>query len=352
MKQYFSVKAKYPDAILLFRVGDFYETYGKDAVIAVEILNIALTSKANGPAGKIEMAGFPFHALDTYLPKLVRAGKRVAICDQLEDPKKTKTLVKRGVTELVTPGVSTNEAVLNHGENNFLAALHFDQKRAGVAFFDISTAEFLTAEGSIEYIDKLLSSFNPKEILYERSKRSLFQKTFHHKGARFEMEDWVYTGESAQTRLLKHFQTTSLKGFGIQNMPLAIIASASVLYYMDMTQHLQLGHIQQIARIDEDNYLRLDRYTIRNLELCSTINQEGKSLLDILDKTCTPMGKRQLRRWILFPLKDKQAIESRQEVVAFFMTRNEIHQYVKERLSLVGDLERIVSKVAVGRVSP
>ncbi len=352
MKQYFSVKAKYPDAILLFRVGDFYETYGKDAVIAVEILNIALTSKANGPAGKIEMAGFPFHALDTYLPKLVRAGKRVAICDQLEDPKKTRTLVKRGVTELVTPGVSTNEAVLEHGENNFLAALHFDQKRAGVAFFDISTAEFLTAEGSIEYIDKLLSSFNPKEILYERSKRSLFQKTFHHKGARFEMEDWVYTGESAQTRLLKHFQTTSLKGFGIQNMPLAIIASASVLYYMDMTQHLQLGHIQQIARIDEDNYLRLDRYTIRNLELCSTINQEGKSLLDILDKTCTPMGKRQLRRWILFPLKDKQAIESRQEVVAFFMTRNEIHQYVKERLSLVGDLERIVSKVAVGRVSP
>ncbi len=352
MKQYFSVKNKYPDAILLFRVGDFYETYGKDAVTAVEILNIALTSKANGPAGKIEMAGFPFHALDTYLPKLVRAGKRVAICDQLEDPKKAKTLVKRGVTELVTPGVSTNDAVLEHGENNFLAALHLDQKRAGVAFLDISTGEFITAEGSIEYIDKLLSSFNPKEILYERTKRSLFQSLFHYNGPRFEMEDWVYTDDSARTRLLKHFQTASLKGFGIQNMPLAIIASASVLYYMDMTQHLQLGHIQQIARIDEDNYVRLDRYTIRNLELCSTISQEGKSLLDILDQTCTPMGKRQLRRWLLFPLKDIKAIEDRQQVVGFFMTNKEIHQYVKERLSLVGDLERIVSKVAVGRVSP
>jgi DNA mismatch repair protein MutS len=352
MKQYFSIKAKYPDAVLLFRVGDFYETYGKDAILAAEILNIALTFKTAGKTGKIEMAGFPFHALDTYLPKLVKAGKRVAICDQLEDPKKTKTLVKRGVTELVTPGVSTNEAVLDHGENNFLAALHLDQKRAGVAFLDISTGEFITAEGSFEYVDKLLSSFNPKEILYERSKRSLFQDTFHYNGPRFEMEDWVYTDDSAQRRLLKQFQTVSLKGFGIQNMPLAIIASASVLYYMDMTQHLQLGHIQQISRIDEDNYVRLDRYTIRNLELCNTINQEGKSLLEILDKTCTPMGKRQLRRWILFPLKDIKAIEARQEVVEFFMNNKEIHQYVKERLSLVGDLERIVSKVAVGRVSP
>ncbi|MBO5978340.1 MAG: DNA mismatch repair protein MutS, partial [Bacteroidales bacterium] len=308
IKQYFEVKEKYPQTLLLFRVGDFYEMFGQDALIAVDILNIALTHKSNGAAGKIEMAGFPHHALDSFLPKLVRAGKRVAICDQLEDPSKTKKLVKRGVTELVTPGVSTNEAVLSIGENNFLAALHIDKNRAGVAFLDISTGEFLTAEGNFEYVDKLLSSFMPKEIIYERSKRAVFVENFHHQAARFEMEDWVYTSDAANERLLKFFQISHLKGFGIQHLPLAIIASASIFYYMDMTEHRQLSHIQNISRIEEDKFVRLDRYTIRSLELCNSINEGGKSLLDVLDKTSTAMGKRLMRRWILFPLKEVSAI--------------------------------------------
>lgn len=352
IKQYFEVKAKYPQTLLLFRVGDFYEVFGQDALTAVEILNIALTHKSNGAAGKIEMAGFPHHALDTFLPKLVRAGKRVAICDQLEDPSKTKKLVKRGVTELVTPGVSTNEAVLNIGENNFLAALHIEKNRAGVAFLDISTGEFLTAEGSFEYVDKLLSSFMPKEIIYERSKRAVFTEHFHHQAARFEMEDWVYTTDAANERLLKFFQVAHLKGFGIQHLPLAIIASASVFYYMDMTEHHQLSHIQHISRIEEDKYVRLDRYTIRSLELCQSINEGGKSLLDVLDKTSTAMGKRLLRRWILFPLKDVKAINQRLDVVEYFFKDLEMKDFLKEQLSQIGDLERMVSKISVGRISP
>jgi len=352
IKQYFEVKAKYPETVLLFRVGDFYETYGQDAVVAVEILNIAMTAKSNGPAGKIEMAGFPHHALDAYLPKLVRAGKRVAICDQLEDPKKAKKLVKRGVTELVTPGVSTNDAVLNIGENNFLAGIHMDKSRAGVAFLDISTGEFLTAEGSFEYIDKLLGSFMPKEVLYERSKRALFAEHFHYSGSRFEMEDWVYTEESATNRLTRQFQTRNLKGFGLQQMTLAVIASGSVLYYMDMTEHTQLGHIQTLSRIEEDKYVRLDRYTINSLELCHTMNEGGKSLLDIIDHTQTAMGSRLMRRWVLFPLKDVQAIVSRQNVVEYFYRNAECRAFLSAKIASVGDLERIVSKVSVGRASP
>ena len=352
IKQYFEVKEKYPQTLLLFRVGDFYEMFGQDALIAVDILNIALTHKSNGAAGKIEMAGFPHHALDSFLPKLVRAGKRVAICDQLEDPSKTKKLVKRGVTELVTPGVSTNEAVLSIGENNFLAALHIDKNRAGVAFLDISTGEFLTAEGNFEYVDKLLSSFMPKEIIYERSKRAVFVENFHHQAARFEMEDWVYTSDAANERLLKFFQISHLKGFGIQHLPLAIIASASIFYYMDMTEHRQLSHIQNISRIEEDKFVRLDRYTIRSLELCSSINEGGKSLLDVLDKTSTAMGKRLMRRWILFPLKEVSAINKRLDVVEYFFKDLEMKDFLKEQLSQIGDLERMVSKISVGRISP
>lgn len=352
IKQYFEVKAKYPETVLLFRVGDFYETYGQDAVVAVEILNIAMTAKSNGPAGKIEMAGFPHHALDTYLPKLVRAGKRVAICDQLEDPKKAKKLVKRGVTELVTPGVSTNDAVLSIGENNFLAGIHIEKNRAGIAFLDISTGEFLTAEGSFEYIDKLLGSFMPKEVLYERSKRAVFTDRFHYTGSHFEMEDWVYTEDSAVNRLTKQFQTKNMKGFGLQQMTLAVIASGSVLYYMDMTEHTQLGHIQTLSRIEEDKYVRLDRYTINSLELCHTINEGGKSLLDIIDHTQTAMGSRLLRRWVLFPLKDAAAIVSRQNVVEYFYKNADFRTFLNQRIAMVGDLERIVSKISVGRASP
>lgn len=352
IKQYFAIKAKYPDAVLLFRVGDFYEAYGADALKLVEIIHIALTSKSNGAAGRIEMAGFPHHALDTYLPKLVRAGKRVAICDQLEDPKKVKTLVKRGVTELVTPGVSINDAVLDIKENNFLGALHIEKNRAGIAFLDISTGEFLTAEGSLEFVDKLLASFAPKEVLYERGKRAVFQEKFHYSGAKFEMEDWVYTEDSAENRLLKHFQTKNLKGFGIQSMPFAIIASGSILYYMDMTQHLQLSHIRTITRIEEDCFVRLDRYTIRSLELCSTMNDGGKSLLDVLDETHTPMGSRMLRRWMLFPLKDISQIVTRQNITEYLYQQEDIRRHLEEKISGVGDLERIVSKISTGRVSP
>ena len=352
IKQYFEVKAKYPETVLLFRVGDFYETYGQDAVVAVEILNIAMTAKSNGAAGKIEMAGFPHHALDTYLPKLVRAGKRVAICDQLEDPKKAKKLVKRGVTELVTPGVSTNDAVLNIGENNFLAGIHMEKNRAGVAFLDISTGEFLTAEGSYEYIDKLLGSFMPKEVLYERGKRALFVEHFHYSGSRFEMEDWVYTEESATNRLTRQFQTKNLKGFGLQQMTLAVIASGSVLYYMDMTEHTQLGHIQTLSRIEEDKFVRLDRYTINSLELCHTMNEGGKSLLDVIDHTQTAMGSRLMRRWVLFPLKEVAAIVQRQNVVEYFYRNAGFRAFLSAKIATVGDLERIVSKVSVGRASP
>lgn len=352
IKQYFETKSKHPDALLLFRVGDFYEAYGNDALEVVDILSIALTRKSNGLAGPIEMAGFPHHALDNFLPKLVRAGRRVAICDQLEDPKQTKKLVKRGITELVTPGVSTNEHILDQKENNFLASIHLEKNRAGIALLDISTGEFYTAEGSFEYIDKLLNTFQPKEILYERNKRAFFKEHFQTNASRFEMDDWVYTEESATNRLLKHFQTKSLKGFGIQNMPSAIVASGAILYYMDLTEHKQLGHIQTLSRVEEDTFVRLDRYTIRSLELCDTINEGGKSLLKTIDRTKSAMGGRLLRRWILFPLKDIDSIVERQNVVDYFIKNPELRDFLSQKLSGIGDLERIVAKVAVGRVSP
>ena len=352
IRQYFEMKSKHPDAVLLFRVGDFYEAYGQDALTVVDILSIALTKKSNGAAGPIEMAGFPHHALDNFLPKLVRAGRRVAICDQLEDPKLTKKLVKRGITELVTPGVSTNEHILSQKENNFLAGLHIDKNRAGVSFLDISTGEFYTAEGTIEFVDKLLGSFAPKELLYERGKRAFVQERFHYSGARYEMDDWVYTEESANTRLLRHFQTKHLKGFGIQNMPLAIIASGSVLYYMDMTEHTQISHIRSLSRLDEEQYVRLDRYTIRSLELCEAMNEGGKSLLSVIDRTQSAMGGRLMRRWLLFPLKQVEPIRVRQDITEFFFKQPLLTNAVRQILGSIGDLERIASKIAVGRVSP
>ncbi len=352
MKQYFEIKRKHPDAVLLFRVGDFYETFLEDAVTASEILGITLTRRANGSAQSVELAGFPHHALDTYLPKLVRAGKRVAICDQLEDPKLTKKLVKRGITELVTPGVSINDNILNNKENNFLASVHLNSKGAGVAFLDISTGEFLTAEGSFDYVDKLLSSMSPKEVLFERSKRKEFEAHFNSKYCTFEMEDWVFTAESANDRLLKHFQTSSLKGFGVQDLALGIIASGAILYYLDFTQHTQISHITHLSRIEEDRYVWLDRFTIRNLELYSTMNSEGKSLVDIIDHTVTPMGARMLKRWVSFPLKDVKPINERLDMVDTFFRDVELKETLQEQMSTMGDLERLISKVAVGRVSP
>jgi DNA mismatch repair protein MutS len=352
IKQYFEMKSKHPDAVLLFRVGDFYEAYGQDALDVVEILSIVLTRKSNGPAGPIEMAGFPHHALDTYLPKLVRAGRRVAICDQLEDPKMTKKLVKRGITELVTPGVSTNENILDQKENNFLASLQIEKNSAGVALLDISTGEFLAAEGSFDYIDKLLNTFQPKEVLYERGKKELYRQHFSLSTSRFELDDWVYNEESAMNRLLKQFQTRSLKGFGIQNMNAAIIASGAILYYMDLTEHHQLSHIQSISRVEEDRFVRLDRYTIRSLELCDTINEGGRSLLNVIDKTKSAMGGRLLRRWMLFPLKEVKPIVERQDIVEYFFRNPELREYISGKLGQIGDLERIVSKISVGRVSP
>lgn len=352
MKQYFEIKSKHPDAILLFRVGDFYETFSEDAIIAAEILGITLTRRANGSAQFVELAGFPHHALDTYLPKLVRAGKRVAICDQLEDPKLTKKLVKRGITELVTPGVSINDNVLNHKENNFLAAVHFNKNNCGVSFLDISTGEFLAAEGTINYIDKLLHNIFPKEILLERSMRKPFEDAFGTKFLTFEMEDWVFTEDAARDRLLKQFNTKNLKGFGIQNLKDAIIASGAILHYLDLTHHTQTSHITSLSRIDEDHFVRLDKYTIRSLELLYTMNEGGKALLDILDKTSTPMGARLLKRWIVFPLKEIKPIEERLNVVEYFFRYPELKELLEEQLSHIGDLERIISKVAVGRVNP
>lgn len=352
MKQYFDIKAKHPDAILLFRVGDFYEMYGEDAVIGAGIVGIVQTKKANGPGQTVEMAGFPHHALDTYLPKLVRAGKRVAICDQLEDPKMTKTLVKRGVTELVTPGVSINDNILNHKENNFLAAIHFGKDICGIAFLDISTGEFLTAEGSIDYVDKLLNSFSPKEVLVERNKRKLFEEAFGPRFFVFELDDWVFTPESASDRLLKHFETRNLKGFGVQHLKLGVVASGAILYYLDQTQHTHISHITALSRIEEDRYVRLDKFTIRSLELVGTMNEEGTSLLDVLDKTVSPMGSRMLRRWVLFPLKDVKPIHERLDVVDHFFRHPELKELLDTQLEQIGDLERIISKVAVGRVSP
>ncbi len=353
MKQFNEIKRQHPDAVLLFRVGDFYETFSDDAIVAAEILGITLTRRANGAAQFVELAGFPHHALDTYLPKLVRAGKRVAICDQLEDPKLTKTLVKRGITELVTPGVSINDNVLNHKENNFLAAIYSaNGKSFGISFLDISTGEFLTTEGSKDEIDKLLSNFSPKEILIERGNKRKFEEFFGSGYFFFELDDWIFTDDAARDRLLKHFNTKNLKGFGVQNLALGIIASGAVLHYLDITQHTQISHIVALRQIDESRYVRLDKFTVRSLELISTMNEGGKSLLEVLDKTISPMGSRMLRRWMVFPLKDAKPIENRLDVVENFFRETELKQLLEEKLSLIGDLERIISKAAVGRISP
>lgn len=352
MKQFLDLKAKHPDAVMLFRCGDFYETYSTDAVIAAEILGITLTKRANGKGKTVEMAGFPHHALDTYLPKLIRAGKRVAICDQLEDPKTTKKLVKRGITELVTPGVSINDNILNYKENNFLAAVHFGKTACGVAFLDISTGEFMTAEGPFDYVDKLLNNFAPKEVLFERGKRGMFEGNFGSKFFTFELEDWVFTESSSREKLLKHFETKNLKGFGVEPLKNGIIASGAILQYLDMTQHTQIGHITSLARIEEDKYVRLDKFTVRSLELIGSMNDGGSSLLNVIDRTISPMGARLLKRWMVFPLKEEKPINDRLNVVEYFFRQPDFKELIEEQLHLIGDLERIISKVAVGRVSP
>ena len=352
MKQYFELKEKHPDAVMLFRCGDFYETYSEDAITAANILGITLTKRANGQAKHVEMAGFPFHALDTYLPKLIRAGKRVAICDQLEDPKLTKKLVKRGITELVTPGVAINDNVLSYKENNFLAAVHFGKSSCGVAFLDISTGEFLTAEGPFDYIDKLLNNFAPKEVLFERGKRGMFEGNFGSKFFTFELEDWVFNETSSREKLLKHFETKNLKGFGVEHLKNGVVASGAILQYLEMTQHYQIGHITSLSRIEEDRYVRLDKFTVRSLELLGSMNDGGSSLLGVIDKTISPMGARLLKRWVVFPLKDEKPINERLDVVEFFFREPDFKDFIEEKLHLIGDLERIVSKAAVGRISP
>ena len=352
MKQFFELKAKHPDAIMLFRCGDFYETYSEDAIVASEILGITLTKRANGQGKSVEMAGFPFHALDTYLPKLIRAGKRVAICDQLEDPKLTKKLVKRGITELVTPGVAINDNVLSYKENNFLAAVHFGKTSCGVAFLDISTGEFLTAEGSSDYVDKLLNNFAPKEVLFERGKRGMFEGNFGSKFFTFELDDWAFNETSSREKLLKHFETKNLKGFGVEHLKNGIVASGAILQYLDMTQHYQIGHITSLSRIEQDRYVRLDKFTVRSLELTGSMNEGGTSLLDVIDRTISPMGVRLLKRWVVFPLKDEKPINERLDVVEYFFREPDFKDFIEEKMHLIGDLERIISKAAVGRISP
>jgi DNA mismatch repair protein MutS len=352
MNQYYAVKAKHPDAVLLFRVGDFYETFGEDAIRASGILGITLTRRANGAASYVELAGFPHHAIDTYLPKLVRAGARVAICEQLEDPKMTKNIVKRGITELVTPGVSFNDNILEHRENNFLASVHFDKKMAGISFLDISTGEFLTAEGSFEYVDKLLSSFQPKEVLFQKGKGADFTALFGGKYYTFSQDDWVYTEDAANDRLMRHFETKSLKGFGVHELNYGIIASGAILHYLDLTQHHQTKHIVSLSRIEEDKYVWLDRFTIRNLELFSSINEGAKTLVQVIDKTISPMGARLLKRWIALPLKEIAAINNRLNVVEYLVKGKELKENLEEHIRQVGDLERIISKVAVVRINP
>ncbi len=352
MKQYNAIKAKHPDAILLFRVGDFYETFSEDAIKAAGILGITLTRRANGAASFVELAGFPYHALDTYLPKLVRAGQRVAICEQLEDPKMTKKIVKRGITELVTPGVTTHENVLEHKENNFLASVYMESQFAGISFLDISTGEYLAAEGSLDYIDKLLSSFSPKEVLIERSKRKLFEEKFGAGYYTYPMEDWVFTEDNARDKLLKKFKTKNLKGFGVHQLRHGIIASGAILQYLDLTEHDRTSHITTISRIEEDHYVWLDRFTIRNLELFHALHEGGKTLLEVMDKTISPMGSRLLKRWIVLPLKDILLIRERHEMVEFFTENEEFTKEIEDNIKQIGDLERIVSKIAVGKVSP
>ena len=355
MRQFLELKAKHPDAVLLFRCGDFYETYCSDAVIASEILGITLTKRSNGKnpsAQATEMAGFPFHALDTYLPKLVRAGKRVAICDQLEDPKMTKKLVKRGITELVTPGVSINDNILDYKENNFLAAVHFGKPMCGVSFLDISTGEFLVAEGTFDYIDKLLVNFRPKEVLFERGNKKRFEECFGSKLLTFELDDWVFTDEFANEKLTKHFETKNLKGYGISHLRSGIVAAGAILHYLGVTLHNQISHIRTISRIEEERYVRLDKFTIRSLELMGSMHDGGSSLLSVIDKTITPMGARLLKRWLVFPLKDKKPIDERLDIVEYYFREPEFRDIVDEQLHRIGDLERIISKVAAARVSP
>ena len=353
MKQFFDLKAKHPEAILLFRCGDFYETYCEDAITAAQILGITLTRRNNGAGVRgDEMAGFPHHALDTYLPKLIRAGKRVAICDQLEDPKLTKKLVKRGITELVTPGVAMQDNVLNYKENNFLAAVHFGKSSCGVSFLDISTGEFLTGEGTYDYVEKLMGNFQPKEVLYDRERKHDFEKYFGTRYCTFELDDWVFTEQTANQKLLKHFRVKSLKGFGVDHLKSGIIASGAILQYLDQTLHTQIAHITSLARIEEERYVRLDKFTVRSLELVSTMQEGGKSLLDVIDRTVSPMGGRLLRRWLVFPLKDVKPINDRLDIVDYFFRDPEFRQCIDDQLQRIGDLERIISKAAVGRVTP
>ena len=352
MKQYYNIKTKHPDAILLFRVGDFYETFGEDAIRTSEILGITLTRRANGSASFVELAGFPYHALDTYLPRLVRAGQRVAICEQLEDPKLTKKIVKRGIIEMVTPGILLNENVLNHKENNFLAAVHIDKKIAGVAFLDISTGEFLTSEGSIEYIDQMLNNFQPKEVLFEKGKKDLFLEYFGPKFYTFKLDDWIFTSDAANDRLLKQFETSSLKGFGVHNLNFGIIAAGAILYYLDITQHEQLGHITSLSRIEENRYVWLDKFTIKNLELFHSPYEGARTLIDVMDRTISPMGGRLLKRWLSLPLKDIQPVNERLDVVQYFVENGLVKDEIGGLIRQIGDLERLISKVAVSRINP
>ena len=352
MKQFFDFKAKYPEALLLFRCGDFYETYCEDAITASRILGITLTHRNNGYNKGDEMAGFPHHALDTYLPKLIRAGKRVAICDQLEDPKLTKKLVKRGITELVTPGVAMQDTVLNYKENNFLCAVHFGKASCGIAFLDISTGEFLTGEGTYDYVEKLIGNFQPKEVLYDRGRKHDFERYFGNRLVTFELDDWVFTEQTAHQKLFKHFNVKSLKGFGIDHLKSGVIAAGAILQYLEQTLHTQIAHITNISRIEEERYVRLDKFTIRSLELIAPMQDDGKSLLDVIDHTVTPMGGRMLRRWVVFPLKDEKPINERLDIVEYYYREPDFRQCIDEQLHRMGDLERIISKVAVGRVSP
>lgn len=352
MKQYAEMKQKHPDAVLLFRVGDFYETFSDDALVASEILGITLTRRANGAAQYVELAGFPHHALDTYLPKLVRAGKRVAICEQLEDPKLTKKLVKRGITELVTPGITLNDNVLSHKENNFLAAIHFKGQTAGIALLDISTGEFLTAEGSLERVDKILNGMSPKEIVVMKGKKGIVEKEFTSKYITFELDDWIFTDDAAKERLKKQFGTVTLKGFGISSMHAGVVAAGAILHYLDITCHTRISHINTISRLEEDKYVRLDRFTIRNLELLESLDPEGKSLIDVLDRTATPPGARLLHRWLLFPLKNPDEINRRLDVVEYLFRHPEEGEKLRQHLKIVGDMERLLSKIASGRVNP
>lgn len=352
MKQYYAVKAKHPDAILLFRVGDFYETFGEDAILASELLGITLTRRANGAASFVELAGFPYHALDTYLPRLVRAGQRVAICEQLEDPKLTKNIVKRGITELITPGVSFSDNVLNHKENNFLAAIHIDKQAVGVALLDVSTGEFFVTEGDTPHAEQILNNFHPREVLYEKRKSDLFRERFGSRFYTYKLDDWIFTPETANDRLLKQFGTASLKGFGVQGIPNGIIAAGAILYYLDMTRHEKLGHINHISRIEEEKYVWLDRFTVRNLELFHSPYEGAKTLIDIVDRTISPMGGRMMKRWISLPLKDIDMLNTRLDIVEFLMSNGGVMEAMEGNIREVGDLERLLSKVAVGRVTP